>query len=165
MSFIPSKTEAVIWIRENNGLYECIAVYGAVYVDDLLIAVKEIFQTLKEQHKVKLKGAGPLTYHFGCDYFLDRDHDGKLCFGPRKYITKMMDQFKNMYDCKPKEYTSPIEKGDNPEVDTSEELDEEGMKQYQIMIGCLMDNKINVLSQETSYHMLPTYKDNKLYHI
>jgi hypothetical protein len=75
MSFIPSKTEADIWIRENNSLYECIAVYGAVYVDDLLIVVKEIVQTLEEQHKFKLKGVGPLTYHFGCDYF--RDHDGK----------------------------------------------------------------------------------------
>jgi hypothetical protein len=49
----------------------------------------------------------------------------------------MMDQFKNMYDCKPKEYTSPLEKGDHPEVDTSEELDEEGIKQYQTVIVCL----------------------------
>jgi hypothetical protein len=30
----PSKADADIWIRENNGLYE----YTAVYVDDLLIA-------------------------------------------------------------------------------------------------------------------------------
>jgi hypothetical protein len=86
-----------------------------------------------------LKGAGPLTYHFGCDHFRDRDrdHDGLLCFGPRKYITNMMDQFKNIYDYKPKEYTSPLEKGDNPEVDTSEELNEEGIKQYQTILGCL----------------------------
>jgi hypothetical protein len=48
-----------------------------------------------------------------------------------------MDQFKNMYGCKPKEYTSPIEKGDHPEVDTSEELDEEDIKKYQTMIGYL----------------------------
>jgi hypothetical protein len=66
----------------------------------LLIAVKEIIQTLKEQHKFKLKGVGPLTYHFGCDNF--RDHDGTLSFDPRKYITKMMDQFKDMNDCKQK---------------------------------------------------------------
>jgi hypothetical protein len=31
----------------------------------------------------------------------------------------------------------PLEKGDNPEVDTSEELDEEVIKRYQTMIGCL----------------------------
>jgi hypothetical protein len=66
-------------------LYE----YIAVYVDDLLIAGrnKKIVQTLEEQHKLKLKGVGPLTYHLGCDYFCDRDQDGTLCFGQRKYIT------------------------------------------------------------------------------
>jgi hypothetical protein len=75
-----------------------------------------------------LKGVGPLTYHFGCDNFCD--HDGTLCLGPRKYITKMMDQFKDMYDCKQKEYTSPLEKGDNPAIDTSEALDEKGINKY-----------------------------------
>jgi hypothetical protein len=52
--------------------------------DDLLIAArnpKEIVQTLEEQHKFKLKGVGPLTYHLGCDHF--RDQDGTLCFDPR----------------------------------------------------------------------------------
>jgi hypothetical protein len=109
IGFNPSQAKVDIWIRENNRLYEYIAVYIAVYVDDLLIAVKEIVQT-------QLKGVGPLTYHFGYDYF--RDHDGTLCFGPWKYITKMMDQFKNMYGCKPKRCTSPLEKGDHPDIDT-----------------------------------------------
>jgi hypothetical protein len=35
------------------------------------------------------------------------------------------------------ESTSPLEKGDHPEIDTTEELDEEGIKRYQTMIGCL----------------------------
>jgi Reverse transcriptase (RNA-dependent DNA polymerase) len=55
MGFIPSKAKADIWMRENNGLYE----YIAVYVNDLLIAArnpKEIDQTLEEQHKFTLKG-------------------------------------------------------------------------------------------------------------
>jgi hypothetical protein len=71
--------------------------------NDLLIAARNpkiIVQTLEEQHKFKLKGVGPLTYHLGCDYFCDQD--GTLCFDTRKYIIKMMDQFKNMYGCKPK---------------------------------------------------------------
>jgi hypothetical protein len=62
MGFIPSQAKVDIWIRENNSLYEYIAVYVAVYVDDLLIAVKEIVQTLEEQHRFKLKGVGPSTY-------------------------------------------------------------------------------------------------------
>jgi Reverse transcriptase (RNA-dependent DNA polymerase) len=134
MGFIPSKAKSDIWMRDSNNLYE----YIAVYVDDLLIAArnpKEIVQTLEEQHNLKLKGAGPLTYHLGCDYFCDQDRT--LCFVPRKYITKMIDQFKNMYGYNPKEYKSPLEKGDHPEIDTSEEIDEEGIKKYQTMIGCL----------------------------
>ena len=134
MGFSPSKAEADIWMRENNGLYE----YIAVYVDDLLIAArdpKEIVQTLQERHGFKLKGVGPLTYHLGCDYF--RDKDGTLCCGPKKYIAKMIDQYEQMFGSKPREYTSPLEKGDHPEIDTSDELDEEGIKKYQTMIGCL----------------------------
>jgi Reverse transcriptase (RNA-dependent DNA polymerase) len=85
MGFIPSQAQDDIWMSENNNLYE----YIALYVDDLLIAAsnpKEIVQTLEEQHKLKLKEVGSLTYHLGCDYF--RDQDGTLCCGPKKYITK-----------------------------------------------------------------------------
>jgi hypothetical protein len=134
MGFVQSKAESDIWMRESDGLYE----YIAVYVDNLLIAArkpKEIISKLQEEHKFKLKGVGPLTYHLGCDYF--RDNDDTLCYGPRKYIVKLMDQYESMYGCKPKEYTSPLEKGDHPEIDTTEELDEEGIKRYQTMIGCL----------------------------
>ena len=49
----------------------------------------------------------------------------------------MIGQFENMFGCKPREYSSPLEKGDHPEVDTSEELDAEGIKKYQTMIGSL----------------------------
>ena len=31
----------------------------------------------------------------------------------------------------------PLEKGDHPEIDTTAELDEEGIKKYQTMNGCL----------------------------
>ena len=64
MGFTPSKAEADIWMRENNDLYE----YIAVYVDDLLVTARDpnhILQTLQEQHKFKLKGVGPLMYHLG----------------------------------------------------------------------------------------------------
>jgi Reverse transcriptase (RNA-dependent DNA polymerase) len=134
MGFLPCKAENDIWMREVNGLYE----YIAVYVDDIMIAASEpakIIQTLESQHGFKLKGVGPLTYHLGCDYF--RDDNGTLCFGPRKYIDKLIEQFERMFGMKPKEYTSPLDKGDHPEVDTSNELDLDGIKLYQSMIGCL----------------------------
>jgi hypothetical protein len=121
-------------MRENNGLYE----YIAVYVDDLLIAARdprESTRTYENAHTFKLKGVGPLTYHLGCDYI--RDKDVTLCYGPCKYIAEILDQFENIFGCKPKEYTSPLEKGDHPEIDNTEELDVEWIKKYQTMIGCL----------------------------
>jgi Reverse transcriptase (RNA-dependent DNA polymerase) len=134
MGFTPSKAESDIWMRENKGVYE----YIAVYVDDLLIAgrdPKSILQYFQEQHKLKLKGVGSLTYHLGCDFF--NDTDGTLCYGPRKYIDKIKGQYENMFGCKSREYTSPLEKGSHPEVVCSDDLDEEGIKRYQTMIGCL----------------------------
>jgi hypothetical protein len=40
-----------------------------------------------------------------------------------------------MFGCKPRKYISPSEKGNHPEVDTSEELYAEGIKKYRTMIG------------------------------
>jgi hypothetical protein len=48
-----------------------------------------------------------------------------------------MDQFEQIFGSKPKKYTSPLEKGDRPEIDETVELDEDGIKKYQTMIGCL----------------------------
>ena len=43
-----------------------------------------------------------------------------------------------MFKSKPRESIHRrLEKGDHPEIDTTEELDEEGIKRYQTMIGCL----------------------------
>jgi Reverse transcriptase (RNA-dependent DNA polymerase) len=81
MGVVQSRAESDIWMRENDRRYE----YIAAHVNDLLFAARdpgEITWTLEESHRFKLKGVGPLTYHFGCDYFHDKD--GTLCYGPRK---------------------------------------------------------------------------------
>jgi hypothetical protein len=49
----------------------------------------------------------------------------------------MQEQFERMFNHKAKEYTSPLEKGDHLETDTSEELDANGIKMYQSLIGSL----------------------------
>jgi hypothetical protein len=121
-------------MQESSELYR----YIAVYVNDLLIAGRdlgEITQILEESHKFKLKGVCSLSSHLGCVYFQDKDRT--LCYGPQKFIGKIMDQFKNIFWFNPKEYTSPLEKGDHLEIDKSEELNEDGVKKYQKMIGCL----------------------------
>ena len=134
MGFYPCKAESDIWMRQNGDVYE----YIASYVDDLCMVAKDparIIDILENEHEYKLKGTGPIHFHLGCDYF--RDKDNNLCYAPKKYIEKMIDVYLHMFGSKPKEYTSPLERGDHPEIDTSEELDEKGIKQYQSLIGAL----------------------------
>jgi hypothetical protein len=64
-----------------------------------------------------------------------RDPDGMLCFGPRRYVDKMVETYKRTFGEKPKEASSPLVKNDHPEMDTSELLDEDGITEYQSMIG------------------------------
>ena len=123
MGFFLCKAEPDIWMREKDSLYE----YIAVYVDDLAIAARnpeEITNTLMEKHDFKLKGAGPIKYHLGCDFF--RNERGTLCLSPRKYIEKIIDGYLTIFGVKPKyNIASPLEKKDHPEMDDSELLDSE----------------------------------------
>jgi len=57
---------------------------------------------------------------------------------PRKYIENMCATFEQLFGCPPKQVvTSPIEKNDHPELDTSELLDLDNITKYQSLIGAL----------------------------
>lgn len=134
MDFFPSKAEYDIWMRDRGDHYE----YIAVYVDDLLICSKDprkIISALEDDHKFKLKGTGPISFHLGCDFY--RDTDGVLCYEPKKYINKMLDNYQRIFGCLPTKRASPLEANDHPELDTSELLDIEWTKIYQSLIGAL----------------------------
>ena len=134
MGFFPSRAERDIWMRDMGDHYE----YIGVYVDDCAIVSKNpqgIIDTLVNDHKFKLKGTGPITFHLGCDYF--RDEHGVLCYAPRKYIEKMLENYKRIFGKNPKDAYSPLTKGDHPELDSSELLDDEWTKIYQSLIGAL----------------------------
>ena len=134
--FIPCKAEPDIWIRPaiDRSCYEMVA----VYVDDLAIGMKDpegFLKVLTDKYKFKLKGSGPITFHLGCDF---ERKDGILCMAPQQYIERMISQYERMFASKPRtNVTSPLEKNDHPEVDTSDFLDEEGIQQYQSLIGSL----------------------------
>ena len=134
MGFFPCPMDPDVWMRDMGNYYE----YIGTYVDDLCIASKDperILGLLTSDCKFQLKGVGPMTYHLGCYFY--RDEDGVLCQSPKKYIQRLMENHVRMFGSQPKQYSSPLEKGDHPELDTSEELDIEGIKQYQSIIGCL----------------------------
>jgi hypothetical protein len=79
---------------------------------------KEFTDVLEKKHKFKLKGIGPITYHLGMDF--TRDDDRMLCISPSKYIEKLIKNYKKSFGTKPKEYASPLDNGDHPELDTLE---------------------------------------------
>ena len=134
MGFFPSKAEPDIWMRPKEDHYE----YIGVYVDDLIIISKEckaIIDALEGPYKFKLKGTEPIKFYLGCNYY--RDKDGVLCYEPRQYIEKMLQNYERIYGELPKKVQSPLEKGDHPELDTSDLLEEDDIKIYQSLIGAL----------------------------
>ena len=135
MGFSPSKAEADIWMRRHKDHYE----YIAAYVDDLAIVStrpKEITDQLTTKYKFKLKGTGRIGYHLGMDFY--REPDGTLCISPKKYIEKLIDNFVRVFGHQPStKVTSPLEKGDHPELDISDLLDQDGIVLYQSLIGAL----------------------------
>jgi hypothetical protein len=56
---------------------------------------------------------------------------------PKKYIEKMINSYKRMFGSKPKQYSSPLEHRDHPEINTSKELELEDIKRFQSMVGAL----------------------------
>jgi Reverse transcriptase (RNA-dependent DNA polymerase) len=135
LGFFPCKAEPDIWMRRKGSNYE----YVAVDVDDLAKAMKdpkEFTDTLEKKHKFKLKGTGPITFHFGMDF--RRDDDNTLCISPSKYIDKLIQNYEKLFGMKQStSATSPLEKGDHPELDTLELCDADQIAQYQSMIGAL----------------------------
>ena len=95
----------------------------------------EFFETLINKYKYKLKGVGPIGYHLGADF--GRDPDGTLYMSPQTYIKRFLENYSRTMGEMPKKYSSPLEKGDSPELDTSPVLGPDGVKKYQSVIGAL----------------------------
>ena len=126
MGFISSWAEDDIWLRHMKDHYE----YIARYVDNMaIVSIKPqtIIPELIDKDGLKLKDSGPIKYHLRCDFF--RDSLGVLCTSPRKYIEWATKTYQRMFGAKPKaKFSSPLEPGDHPELDTSPELDANGIK-------------------------------------
>ena len=137
--FVQCKAEPEIWLRKSadGKVYE----YIATYVDDLTLVLRDpkafCEQVLEKKFGFKLKGSGPIKFHLGMDFI--RDEDGVLCVQPRKYIEKLLNNYKLLFGNTPKSANvrTPLVEGDHPELDTSELLDSEGIQMYQSLIGSL----------------------------
>jgi hypothetical protein len=123
-------------MRKKGTLYE----YVAVYVDDHTIVMKDpkdFTDLLEQKYKFKLRGTGPISYHLGMDF--SEDEVNTLRISPTKYIDKLIKNYEKLFGRKPNtSVTSPLEKGDHPELDTSELCSiMDLIVQYQSMIGAL----------------------------
>jgi len=54
----------------------------------------------------------------------------------RKYNEKLLGTYEHIFGSK-QNVTSPLEKGDHPKLDMSEDLDTNDIKDYQLLIGTL----------------------------
>ena len=134
MGFFPCKADPDVWLRDCGTHYE----YVCVYVDDIMMFGKDpqaFFDDLTHIYHYQLKGVGPPVYHLGGDFF--RDPDGIFAWGTSSYVKKMLQNYEIMFKEKPREYHSPMEEKDHPELDLTEELDADGIKRYQSLIGAL----------------------------
>ena len=135
LKFRPCKADPCVWLREMKDKYKDIA----IYVDDLLFASDEphkIIQNVKDKFKLKIKGDGPLEYHLGCDYKLDKY--STLVTQPTRYINRILESYKKVFPNKNFiNAKSPLEKNDHPELDNSELCNKEQITKYMSMIGQL----------------------------
>jgi hypothetical protein len=113
-------------MHKLDDMYE----YDAVYVYDLERAMKnpkEFADISEKKHKCKTKGTGPLSFDLGLDYSLNEDNT--LCLSSTKYVEKLIKSYQRIFGEPPKQnVSSPLEKGDHPELDTSEFFDEKVSK-------------------------------------
>ena len=79
-----------------------------------------------------MKGTG-LNFLLGCDY--TRDEDGTLCMTAKKYMTKMKETYVRLFGKNPTDYQSPLEPNCNPELDTTDLLEEDEIKIFQTLVG------------------------------
>ena len=134
MGYKQTLADPDLWYKDMGDHYD----YVCVYVDDLMVVSKhpeEFFDLLTNKYKYILKGVGPPEYHLGGNF--GRDPDGTLYLSAEKYVAKLMDGYQRMFGNLPNKYGSPLSEGDSPELDTSDLVDEDGIKLYQSMIGAL----------------------------
>ena len=131
--FEPTRYDKDVWIRlaENKAHYE----YVCTYVDDFIIASKHpeiIMKLIKEVYDIK--GEGPPEYYLGNDY---KVYNGRYAVGCKKYIKESIRRIEVLSKITIKRQSTPLLTGDHPELDTSEFLDDDGHRHYQMLIGML----------------------------
>jgi hypothetical protein len=96
---------------------------------------KSFTDTFQKKYNFKLKGTGPIDFHFGQSF--SQNEDGEMEISAKCYIDKMMDTYVQLYGEKPRKASSPLEQNDHPEMDASPFLRQDKTQQFQSLIGAM----------------------------
>jgi hypothetical protein len=110
----------------------------AVIVDDLLVyskQSKEIISFLTDFKNYELKGVGLPEYYSGADLEYDEDN-GYWIYSAKTYVKNVCERIEKLLQVKLKNYGSPMEPGNHPEMDESDLLVGSEIAIYQMLIGC-----------------------------
>jgi hypothetical protein len=134
LGFSPCPASYDLWLRDMGDHYE----YIAVIVDDLLVFSRDptrILETLKSNCGYKMSGVGVPEYYSGADVEFD---DVAKCWSisAKTYIRSVVDRIEKLLDTTFKNYGSPMEAGDHPEMDTTDFIYAQDISIYQMLIGC-----------------------------
>ena len=89
----------VVLLGKLNNLELWGADIGNAYLEAFTDEKLYIIQIFKSKYHLKVKGDGKLTYHLGADYF--EDPDGTFVSQPRKYIDKLADTYRRLFNDDP----------------------------------------------------------------
>jgi hypothetical protein len=130
LGFTKSYAGSALWIRRKDDHYE----YMSTLVDDILIYSKEPEEIITILEGIyNLRGIGIPDYYSGADWTCDKD--GDICLSAKTYIKNVCDKIEKLFDVKLKNYGSPLESGDHPEMDESDLLTGEEISMYQMLVG------------------------------
>ena len=138
LGFVPSKADSEVWMRERDEYYE----YVAVYVDDLIVVSKtpmNIISELEIVGKYRFKGVGEPEYYLGADVTRKKVPGVPYIttLSAKTYLANVCEKIERMFDCKLRNYHSPLEGGYHPELDETELLVGPEISKYRMLTGSL----------------------------
>ena len=131
MGFTPTRADQDLWYRkaEDHAGYD----YIATHVDDIAIAAKrpaEYMSQIEHDFLVRNKEDSP-SYYLGNDLKLIGNN---LHVSNKTYTNEALRKYQEAFRTLPKK-NIPMSPDAHPEMDTSDLLDEHGIKQYQRIVG------------------------------
>ena len=138
LGFSPSKADSEIWMRAREDHYE----YVAVYVDDLIIVSKapmDIIAELEIIGNYTFKGVGEPEYYLGADVSRKKIPGVPYIttISAKTYLKNVCEKIERLFECKLRNYHSPLEGGYHPELDDSELLEGSDISKYRMLTGSL----------------------------